>query len=200
MLRGDHQTSPAQSGTAGRHGASLVWPVLGDVGRTVLSALEAAPHLGTGELVTDGAGAGRIFLHDGHIAWVAGDDRVRLTDVLLRRTTIAADVLADAHRLCQVVGRNLAEVLVERGLVSKQAVRDALLEHNANQLSRLLHMPMTSLRFTPARRRYASDLLFQVDELIGFVPPDSDTDNVVVLVPSSPRARLFVVPPTSARR
>lgn len=186
MLRGERQIESAQTGTAVAQQASLVWPVLGDVASTVLSALQAASQLGTGELVTDSSAGGRIFLHDGHVAWVvAGDDRSRLTDVLQRRTNISADDVAEVYRLCQLVGRNFAELLVERGLATKEAVRAALLEHNANQLNRLLRAPMTSLQFTPVRRRYASDLLFQVDELISFVPPGGDTmGDVLVLVPS----------------
>jgi hypothetical protein len=179
-----------------------VWPVLGDVASTVLSALQAASQLGTGELVTDSGGVGavgRIFLHQGQVAWVvAGDDRLRLTDVLERRTSISADVIADVYRLCQVVGRNFAEVLVERGLATKEVVRGALLEHNANQLTRLLHAPMTSLQFTPVRRRYASDLLFQVDELVSFVPPASDfAGDVLVFPPSSSPHEKRSMSPTS---
>lgn len=182
MFRSERQLVTAQNATPAVEQASLVWPVLGDVASTVLSALQAASQLGTGELVADG-GVGRIFLHAGHVAWVvAGDDRSRLTDVLERRTTIPNNVLVDVYRLCQLDGRNLAEVLVERGHATKAVVRQALLEHNANQLNRLLSAPMTSLQFTPVRRRYASDLLFRLDELVACLPPTSSGD-VLVFAP-----------------
>lgn len=185
MLRGAPKSSSAQSGTADASSASLVWPVLGDVASTVLSALRAASQLGTGEFVADSGG--RIFLHAGRVAWVvAGDDRMRLTDVLQRHTTVPSAVLLDVYRQCQLNGRNLAEVLVERGVADKAAVRLALLEHNANQLNRLLHTTMTALQFTPVRRRYASDLLFDVDELVAFAPnPADSTGEVLVSVPTS---------------
>lgn len=185
MTRGERQLS-AETGTVSGERAALFWPVLGDVSTTVLSALHAAAHIGTGELVADNGAGGRIFIHEGRIAWVvAGDDRMRLTDVLERRTNIASAVLTDVYRLCQVVGRNLAEVLVERGLTTKEVAREALLEHNANQLNRMLHGRVTSLQFTSVRRRYASDLLFDLEELVGFVPPEAHASgDSVVAVPS----------------
>ncbi len=163
-----------------------VWPVLGEVADAVLSALAAAVQLGTGELVAGchQGHAGRIFLHEGRVAWVvAGGDRHYLSDVLERRAGVPAALLSAVYNRCLGNGTNLAEALVDEGHLDKATVRTALLEHNAMQLNRLMHTPMTSLRFTPKTRRYASDLIFTVDELASYQPPEAllwSNDDVVV--------------------
>ncbi|HEY1100128.1 MAG TPA: hypothetical protein VGF99_14425 [Myxococcota bacterium] len=171
LVAADGRSASAAEGRADSRrimvGGSPVWPIRGQPRQTLLRALSAAKNLGTGELVAvHGDITGRIFLHEGRVAWVvAGDDRQRLTDVLVRNGVDAA-VLKAAVIACQKAGTNLGEALIGMGVADAAAIRAALREHNAAQLEALLSAPLTSLRFTAIKRAYAAELVFDVDELL----------------------------------
>ena len=78
--------------------------------------------------------SGIVFVFDGAVAWVvAGRDAERLSDVLERREALPPAALRDCFAACRGTGENFAESLVARGLVSREGMRSALLEHNARQ-------------------------------------------------------------------
>jgi hypothetical protein len=136
--------------------------------RTLERVLLDAIQFGHGEVVVHTPEhQDRIFLAGGAIAWVVSHGGAgRLSEVMQARGLASHPTLQRVWKGCRTSGRNFAEALVDEGVVDRQAMRGALLEHNARQLASLVHRAAGGrVVFHSVERSYASDLCFSLVEL-----------------------------------
>lgn len=164
------------------------------------SILAESEQTGCMELVLRSpSGVGSIHACRGAVAWVvAGVGQERLSEVLMRRTNVGIDALRQTYQRCRTDGANFAEALVDDGIVDRDTVRAALLEHNARQLELLLDVAPETLSVVHKRRDYASDLVFSLDELVAAIRPADPSD--VPMPPRLPSASASTHSPTTDRK
>jgi hypothetical protein len=112
-------------------------------GRELLDALRNVSARTSGALVRkrpDGSIAGAILAESGRVCWArSATQRGRMTDLLCGSAgKVPREVLEDAVRQCRQNGRPLGEFLVGSGVVSKAALRHALLRHTCEAIHDLV--------------------------------------------------------------
>ncbi|MEZ4337946.1 MAG: response regulator, partial [Sandaracinaceae bacterium] len=133
--------------------------------RSVLQVLNEGLALGAGELVVKSSQAvGRVFVHDGRIAWVhlAASD----SEPLGAQVGLAPDVMREVVRESRVSGRSFADVLVEWRLVTEEVLREKLRVWFGKKLARLLALEASSCVFLPESRPFAGKIAFTLEELL----------------------------------
>ncbi len=139
----------------------------------VLADLETLPSEATGALAygPEQQLAGVVLLERGRVCWAAAPGlRRRLTDLLRQSCSppIGADEVERLFVECRSLGRPVGEVLVEKGHVSPEALRSALLHHTAESLA-LADSWSNSPRWVPHRARgYQSAYTFLPVELLSY--------------------------------
>ena len=164
MLTEKHTTKGDEAAHDGLTGGLDDLQLPSTLERVLLDAIQ----LGHGEVVIHTPEhQDRIFLAGGAIAWVVSHDGAgRLSEVMQARGLASHPTLQQVWKGCRTSGRNFAEALVDEGVVDRQAMRSALLEHNARQLASLLHRAEGGrVVFHSVERSYASDLCFSLAEL-----------------------------------
>jgi DNA-binding response OmpR family regulator len=138
-------------------------------GSTVVhDALLAARAQGDGELVVkDGERAARVFFHAGQVAWAhLSDDSTALLDLISAETALTPDDAREVLAECRRSGSRLTDTLVAFGLVDRATLRVSLLNWTKRQLDKVSGFAQPQALFLPKKRRYAEDLLFELEELI----------------------------------
>ena len=129
---------------------------------------EALAHATGGEVIVRGrAGAIRVLVSHGRIAWVHDDaDRGALLERL--RTcgvNVTAEELASVVAECQATGQHLTEVMAQWGIAEAQAVRDATRAILDGRLKRALSEEDCAALFIPSQWRETPRLGFTSEEL-----------------------------------
>lgn len=126
-----------------------------------------------GELVVRSReGVGRIYVHSGCVAWAhcssASSPGARsLTEAIVRSQGASLKDVRDAFSYCKTHGKNIAEHLIDEGVVSREHMRHILAGHIQAHLVGVMTLSSPEVLFLPQSRTYGSDLLFAADELLG---------------------------------
>ncbi len=116
--------------------------------------------------LSSGAKTGGIFVHKGKIAWVTASSIKRtLTDRLVSYGVPHA-ALNRLYQECRTTSRNFAEVIVEWGLIPRDALRKILLHHVSRALLEVLCWNSVQLEVIPSERAYRGNLTFELTELL----------------------------------
>ena len=134
----------------------------------VLQALSEALESPGGEvMVRSGEAVGRIFVHEGRVAWAhVSTEPISLYELLEPDAGVTSDDLRGVIEECKRTRRNFGEVLVAWGLVDRARLRERLCRWISRKLDAILHLPHPSVLFVPQAREYASDLTFALDEVL----------------------------------
>lgn len=132
----------------------------------LLRQLETHP-AASGALLFEGKGM--VLFEAGRICWAMASTAQRTLTGLLQERCAGTDPkrLQELYRRCKEEGRPLGETLVERGVISSDEFRSALLEHTAEAVYRLglgLDDDQTPGRWV-AHRRQRYDAAFTFDPL-----------------------------------
>ncbi len=149
----------------------------------VLSELEGLPNDATGALAfgPETKLSGVVLVERGRVCWAAAEGLQRRLTGLLRECCsppLGADEAEQLFVECRQRGRPMGEVLVERGRVSPEALRAALLHHTAESLA--LGESWTSApRWVPHRARgYQSAFTFLPVELLSYASTMAQPEKV----------------------
>ncbi|MBV8517119.1 MAG: hypothetical protein JO197_06900 [Acidobacteria bacterium] len=120
----------------------------------------------SGSLSFGSASQGIVLVQSGRVCWAASSMMpTRLTDRLRHACTLSEHSLQLIFRDCRASGTPFGETLVERGIVSFDVLRTALLQHNAETLLQLAGQPAPQWR--PAKiEQYDPSLTFTSAELL----------------------------------
>jgi len=134
----------------------------------VLQALSEALESPGGEvMVRSGEAVGRIFVHEGRVAWAhVSTEPISLYELLEPDAGVTSDDLRGVIEECKRTRRNFGEVLVAWGLVDRARLRERLCRWISRKLDAILHLPHPSVLFVPQAREYASDLTFALEEVL----------------------------------
>ncbi|MGV3621574.1 MAG: hypothetical protein ACO1OB_12190 [Archangium sp.] len=139
----------------------------------VLSELEGLPNDATGALAfgPETKLSGVVLVEKGRVCWAAAEGLQRRLTGLLRESCTPPLGAEEAEALfveCRQRGRPMGEVLVERGRISPEALRAALLHHTAESLAATSSWA-TAPRWVPHRARgYQSAFTFLPMELLSY--------------------------------
>ncbi len=126
-----------------------------------------------GEVVVRGKdGVGRVYVHHGQVAWAhcsssSSPGARSLTEAVVRAQGASLKDVRDAFSRCRASGQNIAEHLIEAGVVSREMMRSILGRHIQAHLIGVMTLEEPEVLFLPQTRPYGSALLFSVDELFG---------------------------------
>lgn len=131
-------------------------------------AIRAALASAGGELeVGEGANVARLFFTRGAIAWIAAPGGVKLPTLLRVRAGVSGDALRSVVAESKRSGRSFVDLLVESGVVGRDALRAIVLEHNARQLAAILDLDsLHQVQFRPTSRAYVGGLTFTLEETL----------------------------------
>lgn len=134
----------------------------------VMRALYDAAAAGSGEvIVRDGDTVGRIFLHEGRVAWahLSGDhDFVRhLTAEGVRLTQ--SDVRDLIHD-CRSSDASFTEAIVARGFVPVDRIRDHVQRWIRETIRAMFELRRPDVVFLPSRRPYHGRITFTLQEVL----------------------------------
>lgn len=143
--------------------------------RQVLRAVltEALESSQGGEVVVRSTAlTGRVFVVEHRVAWVVlvGKAARSFTKVLVSTGLVSEDEVAQVMAECRKSGGNFCETLVAWGVVPRDVMRELLLKHFSALLQILFAQPEAQALFVPQRRTYASELTFDLAELMSEVP------------------------------
>ncbi len=133
----------------------------------LVAALVEASAEGDGELVfRSGARAGRVFFHDGRIAWAhLSDGTPSLLETLAPEVSLDGEVAREVVQECRRTGAPLTQTLVKWGLVGRAKLRECILSWIRGKLDTIGRMPSPQTLFLPERKKFAEDMLFSLEEL-----------------------------------
>lgn len=126
-----------------------------------------------GEVVVRGKdGIGRVYVARGSVAWAhcsssSSPGARSLTEAIVRAQGASLKDVRDAFARCRATGQNIAEHLIDTGVVSRESMRAILGRHIQAHLIGVLTLDEPEVLFLPQSRSYGSDLLFSADELFG---------------------------------
>lgn len=134
----------------------------------VLEALAEALQSPGGEVVARcGEAVGRIFVHEGRVAWAhVSTEPSSLVELIEPDAGLTDEDLRGVIDECKRSRRNFGEVLISWGLVDRARLRERLRRWISRKLDTILHLPHASVLFVPETRTYASDLTFSLDEVL----------------------------------
>lgn len=143
--------------------------------RTAFEACAFVDELGAslvGELVVSGADGprGAVFIERGRVCWAAARGLARrLTELLGARADLEPGALESMFLMCKEKRIPLGEHLVSRGVLSADALRDALLQHTVESLgylctsnSRAAWCPRAGAGYSPRFTFATAELLSQI--------------------------------------
>jgi GGDEF domain-containing protein len=142
----------------------------GTAERALKESLTAAVQ---GEVVVRGLdGIGRVYVDGGKVAWAhcssASSPGARsLTEAIVRAQGASLRDVRDAFVSCRASGQNIAEHLIQQGIVSRDTMRAILGRHIQAHLIGVITLESPEVLFLPQSRSYGSDLLFSAEELFG---------------------------------
>lgn len=126
-----------------------------------------------GEVVVRGKdGIGRVYVARGNVAWAhcsssSSPGARSLTEAIVRAQGASLKDVRDAFARCRATGQNIAEHLIDGGVVSRETMRAILGRHIQAHLIGVLTLDEPEVLFLPQSRSYGSDLLFSAGELFG---------------------------------
>ena len=126
-----------------------------------------------GEVVVRGQdGIGRVYVDHGKVAWAhcsssSSPGARSLTEAIVRAQGASLHDVRDAFVACRASGQNIAEHLIEQGVVSRDTMRAILGRHIQAHLIGVITLESPEVLFLPQSRTYGSDLLFSAEELFG---------------------------------
>ncbi|HEY0840141.1 MAG TPA: hypothetical protein VGD74_08145, partial [Vulgatibacter sp.] len=115
-------------------GASAAVPITGEPSVDPILLLERVEAVGTeasGALIF--GDAGMVLVERGRVCWAVAADRQERLGTILREhchASVSQEVLDATFRRCQQEGRPLGESLLEQGLITSEALREALLRQS----------------------------------------------------------------------
>lgn len=132
----------------------------------LLETIDEAHAGQSGSLVFGGGSNGIVLVQAGRVCWAASTAIATRLSHRLRSDGAADDrALTAVFRECRESGKPFGQTLVERGLVTFDALRAALLQHTAETLLHLAGAPAP--RWIPSRvDRYDRGLTFSSAELL----------------------------------
>jgi hypothetical protein len=142
-----------------------------------------------GEVVVKSATvSGRIFVVERKVAWtvLTGPGARSFSTALIDAKLVSRDDVEQVMAECRKGGGNFCETLVAWGLVSRDTLRDLLCRHLGTQLEALLMLTEAQALFVPQPRSYASQLTFQLDELLSDAVPQTSAVPQPRSSPSTP--------------
>lgn len=133
----------------------------------VLRALRAARNEGSGELVVrDGDVTAHVYFHEGAVAWAhLSDDRNTLFELLSTESGLDAESARAIIEECRQTGARLSDTLVRWGFTDRASLRNSLQLWITKKLAAIISLPQPQTLFLPTRRRYAEDMLFELNEV-----------------------------------
>jgi hypothetical protein len=132
----------------------------------LLEAIDESHAGQSGSLTFGGPSQGIVLVQSGRICWAASSMvPTRLTDRLVHASAAGELELRRTFHECRQSGRPFGQTLVERGIVTAEVLRTALLQHNAETLLELAGHPAP--QWQPARvEHYDPRLTFSSSELL----------------------------------
>ncbi|MBN1961912.1 MAG: response regulator [Deltaproteobacteria bacterium] len=121
-----------------------------------------------GEVVVRcGAKSARIFLSNNKIAWIVnGSMGMTFSRFLVQHAHLKSEDLEAVYSEARRTRRNFGEVIVDWGLVAKDALRQHLLEYNAYSLLDLFTWPQSEAMFIPDAKVFHGTLTFDLGEIL----------------------------------
>lgn len=127
---------------------------------------EALRSAGGEVVVRSGDDVGRVFVHEGRIAWASlSSSQESFHDVLRSRVAIEPGEWQSLVRACQSDRLNVFEALIHWGLAERDSVTACLRSFIARRLRDMSHLPNLSALFLPGARPYSTELLVAPHEL-----------------------------------
>lgn len=121
--------------------------------RLVSVLREAAKGQGGEVVVREGDAVGRIFLHQGRIAWAhLSTEPDSLGDALAEEASLSRQDMRELIEECRRTGKNFGEALVEWGLLDRARLRARLQAWIARKLDLMLKLPSAEVVFLPQAR------------------------------------------------
>jgi DNA-binding response OmpR family regulator len=133
----------------------------------VLQALCAARDEGSGELVVrDGDVTAHVYFQQGAVAWAhISDDRSTLFELLSAESGLDTESARGIIEECRQTGARLSDTLVRWGLTDRASLRNSLQVWITKKLAAIVRLEQPQTLFLPHRRRYAEDMLFDLNEV-----------------------------------
>lgn len=134
----------------------------------VLRTLEKALRSGGGGevVVRAGQATGRIYVHQGRVAWAQLSTLPTVFLQALVRAGLPLEQVRAVMADCQRTGANFGEAVVRRGLMPRERLRALLRQHVAERLAGALRLEEPVVLFVRRARTYRSELLFTLEELL----------------------------------
>lgn len=129
-----------------------------------------------GEVVVRGDdGIGRVYVCHGQVAWAhcsssSSPGARSLTEAIVRAQGASLQDVREAFTRCKASGQNIAEHLIDAGVVSREMMRTILARHIQAHLIGVMTLAQPEALFLPQSRSYGSALLFSADELFDGAP------------------------------
>ncbi len=137
--------------------------------KNLLIALKGAASTREGGefLVRHGKETGRIYFHQGKVAWVAASNvQQTFSSYLVDNTALSSQELEEVFDECKRSGANFGETIVQWGLLDKEILRRLLLHHISICLMGVLSWSNTETLFMPDDRTYKGSLTFELAEVV----------------------------------
>ncbi|MBN2495942.1 MAG: PEGA domain-containing protein [Deltaproteobacteria bacterium] len=117
-----------------------------------------------------GEKSGRIFFSGGRIAWARVSTIERtFTDYAAQHSSITEEEARAVYEECERSGKNVAETMVEWGLLDEPTARRLLLEHLSECFYEIFSWPGAKALFVPEQRIYRPGLTYDYAEIIQVV-------------------------------
>jgi DNA-binding response OmpR family regulator/predicted regulator of Ras-like GTPase activity (Roadblock/LC7/MglB family) len=136
---------------------------MGDAPGAFQEALESS---GGELLVKSGEQVGRVFVLQGRVVWAdLSGEPASLQEILEGVEGLDRGELRRVLAECRRTGRNVAEALIDEGLIEREVLRARLLAWLSRKVRSILALPHPSALFVPGTRQHTGDLAFTRDEL-----------------------------------
>ncbi len=145
--------------------------------QTLDMALAEACEAGGGDLIVrSGSVIGRIMIYHGKIAWAhISSEPGSLLAMLASEPTIAREDINAVLEECYATGANFAEVLVDWGLIDKEALRDRMRRWVRGKCQSIRDLSSPTILFSPEEREYSGGgFLLDLAEVLADTDPDTD--------------------------
>ncbi len=137
--------------------------------KNLLIALKGAASTREGGefLVRHGMETGRIYFHQGKVAWVVVSNKQQtFSSYLVDNTPLSSQELQEVFDECKRSEANFGETIVQWGLLDRETLRQLLLRHISICLSGILSWSNTETLFMPDKRTYKGSLTFELAEVV----------------------------------
>ena len=136
--------------------------------KLVMEALaEALSGPGGEDVVRREEAVGRIFVHQGRVAWAhVSTEPSSLYELLEPDSNVSSEDLRSVLQECKDQKKSLGEVLVAWGFTDRARLRERLRGWIARKLDVILRLPHPSVLFVPEARSFSGDLTYSLDEVL----------------------------------